>query len=119
MRKGLTNGPAAAAILAAGVACFVFGAVTTLEHLAVPGREALTLYAPVGSHSGTTAVGVLVWLGTWCALHGRWKTRQVDFRRVFLGTLLLIALGCLGTFPPFYQAVGTVGATLLGLPPPS
>ena len=63
MSKGLANGPAAAAILAAGIGCFVFGAITTLEHVAARGREALTFYAPVGSHSGTMAVAVLVWVG--------------------------------------------------------
>jgi hypothetical protein len=118
MSKGLANGPAAATILAAGIGCLTFSAITTLEHVAARGREALTFYAPVGSHSGTMAVAVLVWLGIWCALHSHGKTTHVAFGRIFVSTLLLIAVGGLGTFPPFYQAV-RVGATLVGIQLPS
>ena len=114
MKERLANGPAAAAILAAGIGCFAFGLATTVEHTVGPGRQALTLYPAVGSHSGTTAVAVVVWVATWCALHSRWRALEVDFSRVFLGALLLIALGTLGTFPPFYEAVGTAVAAVLG-----
>src|SRR5262249_1411665 len=77
-----------------------------------------TLYAPVGSHSGTTAVAVLAWVTAWCVLHGRWQAAQVDFRPVFLGALALIALGCLGTFPPLYQALGALLTAPPGGQPP-
>jgi hypothetical protein len=112
MRGRLANGSAAAAILAAGLSCFVFGLVTTLEHTLGAVRDALTLYRPVGSHSGTTALAVAVWLVAWLVLDRRWRSVQVDFGRVFAGALVLIALGCLGTFPPFYEAVGSLGAAL-------
>jgi hypothetical protein len=117
-RKRQTNGPAAAAILAAGIGCFAFGALTTVEHTIAPGRDVLTLNPAVGSHSGTITVAVLVWVGAWCVLHGRWKGVQLDFARVFVGSLLLIVLGALGTFPPFYQAVSALIAALLGIQPP-
>jgi heme/copper-type cytochrome/quinol oxidase subunit 1 len=109
------NGPAAAAILAAGIGCFVFGLLTIVEHTLVPGRRTLTLYPPVGSHSGTTAVAVVIWIIAWCLLHGRWKTVHLAFSRIFVASLALIALGCLGTFPPTYQAVGAVMATAFGV----
>lgn len=112
MRRRLANGPAAAAILAASVSCFVYGLVTTLEHTLVGLRDAFTVYRPVGSHSGTTALVVAVWLVAWLVLDRRWRRVQVDFRRVFVGALVLIALGWLGTFPPFYGAVGSLGAAL-------
>src|SRR5207248_8292 len=57
-RKRQTNGPAAAAILAAGIGCFAFGALTTVEHTIAPGRDALALNPAVGSHSGTVTVAV-------------------------------------------------------------
>src|SRR5712692_2707011 len=87
MKERLANGPAAAAILAAGIGCFALGLATTVEHTVVAGQQALTLYPAVGSHSGTTAVAVLVWVATWCGLHSRWRTLEVDFSRVFLGAL--------------------------------
>jgi hypothetical protein len=113
MRKRMPNGPAAAAILAAGTGCFVFGLLTVLEHTSVASSQMLTLYGPVGSHSGTTAVAVLFWLVGWGVLDRRWSTVEVNFRRIFLGALLFIVLGCLGTFPPFYDAVGRVEAAIL------
>jgi len=114
MRKRLGNGPAAAAILAAGIGSFVFGLATTLEHTAATSRDALALNPAVGSHSGTVALSVLVWLGVWFILDHRWRSAQVNFARVFVGALVLIALGGLGTFPPFYQAVSSLGSALLG-----
>jgi hypothetical protein len=113
MSQRVANGPAAAAILAAGIGCFVFGLLTVLEHTSVPTSQTLTLYVPVGSHSGTTAVGTLLWLGGWLVLHQRWKTAQVNFQRIFLGAFILIALGGIGTFPPFYEAVGRAEAAIL------
>ena len=113
MSQRVANGPAAAAILAAGIGCFAFGLLTVLEHTSVPTSQTLTLYVPVGSHSGTTAVGTLLWLGGWLVLHQRWKTAQVNFQRIFLGALILIALGGIGTFPPFYEAVGRAEAAIL------
>jgi hypothetical protein len=105
-RARQTNGPAAAAILAAAVACFVFGLLTVVEHTIDPGRQTLTFYAPVGSHSGTTAVAVVVWITLWCFLHGRWRRAELPFVPIFIVALVLIALGSLGTFPPIYQAIG-------------
>jgi len=104
MSQRVANGPAAAAILVAGIGCFVFGLLTVLEHTSVATSQTLTLYVPVGSHSGTTAVGTLLWLGGWLVLHQRWKTAQVNFQMIFIGALILIVLGGIGTFPPFYEA---------------
>jgi len=46
-------------------------------------------------------------------LHQRWKAAQVNFQRVFIGALILIVLGGIGTFPPFYEAVGRAEAAIL------
>src|SRR4051794_5042791 len=97
VRARQTNGPAAAAILAAAVACFVFGLLTVVEHTIVPGRQSLTFYAPVGSHSGTTAVAVVIWITLWCLLHSRWRRADLPFLPIFALSLTLIALGSLGT----------------------
>jgi hypothetical protein len=49
---------------------------------------------------------VVVWLIAWAVFHGRWKNTQVDFAKVFGVTLILIALGVLGTFPVFFELFG-------------
>ena len=99
----LTNGPAAAAILATGIGSLMLGLLTIVS--AAPGwiHTILTFYPPSGVLSGQTTIAVLAWLVAWGILAWRWQHRQVKFTRVFMVTLLLIGLGLVGTFPPFYH----------------
>lgn len=101
--EALTNGKAAAAILASGAGSLALGLLTTFAEASAPLKDALTLYNPVGPLSGKTAGAVVVWLVTWALLYVLWKDRQVDFGKVFIVTLILIAGGLLGTFPPFFE----------------
>ncbi len=102
----LTNGPAAAAILASGIGSLALGLFTCLTQALAPVNGALSFYDPTGSLSGETTLAVLAWLASWAILHGLWKREQVDFGKVFVATLILIALGLLGTFPPFFHVFG-------------
>jgi hypothetical protein len=103
-REGLNNGPAAAAILAAGVGCLAMGLFTVLAAASEALAEGVfNLYDPVGPLSGKTTGAVVVYLVAWAVLHNAWKNRSVDFGRVFVATLVLVALGFLGTFPPFFE----------------
>lgn len=105
-QKGLTNGPAAAAILASGIGSLALGLFTCLTQALVQINRALSFYDPAGSLSGETTLAVVAWLAAWAILHLLWKSEQVDFGKVFVATLFLIALGLLGTFPPFFQVFG-------------
>ena len=49
-------------------------------------------------------MGVIAWLVTWIVLHIVWKDKDVAFVRVLVGTLVLLALGPLLTFPPVFEA---------------
>lgn len=98
----LTNGPAAAAILASGIGSMALGLIVTLTAASLYVEEALNFYEPVGPLGGKTTLAVVVWLIAWFVLNNRWKNEQVYFARTFRATLILIALGLLGTFPPFY-----------------
>jgi hypothetical protein len=64
--------------------------------------SAPAIYAPSGGVSGRTTLAVVIWLITWLLLHLRWRHRQVATRRVWTVTLLLVALGIAGTFPPLW-----------------
>ncbi|HXH12169.1 MAG TPA: hypothetical protein VNP04_20685 [Alphaproteobacteria bacterium] len=101
-----TNGAAAAAILAAGIGSFILGLLTTLAAASEAIGKVLAFYSPVGPLSGKTSVAVVIWLAVWGLLHRTWKNRQVNFGPVFIGTLILIALAFLGTFPPVFEAFG-------------
>ena len=105
-KETLNNGPAAAAILASGIGSFALGLFTTLAQAVTPVRSAFNLYDPAGPLSGKTTVAVVVWLVAWVVFHTLWKNHQVNFTTVYIATLVLIALGLLGTFPLFFEAFG-------------
>ena len=102
-QKNLTNGPAAAAILSAGIGSMVLGLFTTLAEAIGSVKKALVFYNPVGPLSGKTTLAVVAWLVAWIILGSLWKNKQVGFTGVFAVSLILIALGLIGTFPPFFE----------------
>ncbi len=101
-----TNGGAAAALLAAGIGCFALGVLSVLTTVFDPLSEALKFYRLADDISGVSTLMIAVWLLFWLILHRRWKQRQVRFPPILTLTLLLIALGLLGTFPPFAHLFG-------------
>src|SRR5512134_1344663 len=94
------NGSAMAAFLSGGIGAFAMGAVVLLNEAGI--FAAPTLYAPAGGVSGRTTLATIVWLIAWAVLHTRWKAREIAPGRVGAVTLILIALGVLGTFPPVW-----------------
>jgi hypothetical protein len=105
-QKNLTNGRAVAAILAAGIGSMVLGLFTTLAEAIGPVKKVLNLYDPVGPLSGKTTFAVVAWLVAWILLGSLWRNKQIGFARVYIASLILIALGLIGTFPPFFQIFG-------------
>lgn len=94
------NGGAMAAFLGGGIGAFTMGAVVLLDEAGI--FAAPTLYTPAGGVSGRTTLATIVWLIAWVVLHNRWKAREIAPGRVGAVTLILIALGVLGTFPPVW-----------------
>jgi hypothetical protein len=100
------NGPIVAAMLAAGIGCFVLGLMVSLGQGSKAISDILNLYNPVGPLGGKTIVAVVVWLIAWGVLASKWKDRSADFGKVYKVTLILVALGLLGTFPLFFDLLG-------------
>jgi hypothetical protein len=98
------NGPAAAAILAAGIGAFALGVLVIVSEALPAVKTALTVNARVGPLSGKTLVEVLVYGVAWIALAYVWRGKSVAFSRVYAATLILVALALLGTFPLVYEA---------------
>jgi hypothetical protein len=94
------NGTAMASFLAAGVGAFAMGVIVLLNETGL--FAAPMLYAPAGGVTGRTTIATIVWLISWAALHYRWKARQIAPAGVYAVTLILVALGVLGTFPPVW-----------------
>ena len=104
--NGPTNGPAAAALLAAGIGSLALGLFVILAEASNSVKNALNFYNPVGPLSGKTTVAIVIWILSWMILHSSWKNKQVSFAGVFTASLILIILGLLGTFPPFFDLFG-------------
>jgi hypothetical protein len=96
----VANGAALASFLGAGIGSFAMGFLVILSEAGL--FSAPTLYAPAGGVSGRTTFAAVAWLIAWGLLHNRWKGRQIDPRRVFAVTLVLIGLGIVATFPPLW-----------------
>jgi hypothetical protein len=94
------NGAAWAAFLGAGIGSFSVGLIVLLNELDL--FPLPSLYAPAGGVSTRTTLAVVVWLLAWAVLHARWKDREIRPAGAAAATLVLIALGILGTFPPVW-----------------
>ena len=99
----LKNGPGAAAILAAGLGCFLIGAFYWLAEVSPAAKSFFTFYAPVGALSGKTTVAVVIWLLVWFILSRAWRTKNVNMRLVNLAAFTLLGLSLLLTFPPVIE----------------
>lgn len=94
------NGSAMAALLGGGIGAFAMGAFVLLNEAGI--FSAPALYAPAGGVSGRTTLATIVWLIAWAVLHHRWKAREIAPGRISAVTLILIAVGLLGTLPPVW-----------------
>ncbi len=97
------NGPAAAAILAAGIGIFTTGLMTTLAEAWEGLKNALIWWAPAGPLSGKTGMGVIVWLIAWAALATAYTGKDVEIGKTIRWAWVLILLGFLLTFPPVFD----------------
>ena len=100
------EGPIAAAIIAGGVGAAALGVVTTLAEASTGVKDWLQWSDRVGPLSGKTILAVGVWLLSWAVLHVVLRGRPYETRRALVVSLVLIALGVLGTFPTFFQLFG-------------
>jgi hypothetical protein len=96
------NGGAAAALVAAGIGLAVFGIDVVLTEASRSVKSAFTISTPVGSLAGKTTFAIVIWLGSWAMLHALVGGRDVDLRLWLRVALILVAVGVLCTFPPFF-----------------
>jgi hypothetical protein len=100
------SGPAAAVVLAAGLGCFTLGLLSVLTAASGSVSDALTLSERVGDVSGISTVAAGVFFAAWAGLTVAWRRRDPSLVRVAAASGPLIALGLLGTFPPFFNLFG-------------
>ena len=104
------NGPVAAVFLAAGIASLVLGLFVVVNEFSPDISNFLKfdanfgLGSGVGPLSGKVALAVIAFVASWAILFVLWRGKEVDFRRVLIASLVLVALGFLLTFPPVFLA---------------
>lgn len=99
------DGPAAAAMLAAGIGIFTLGLLTVLSEASVPVHDFLERFEfgrGVGPLAGKTILAVAAWAVSWVILALAWRGRDVNIKAWFTVALSLGILGALGTFPPIF-----------------
>jgi len=97
------EGPIAAAVIAGGIGAAALGVLTTLAEASEGIREWLQWSDAVGPLSGKVLLAVAVWLVAWAILHVVLRSRPYETRRALVVSLVLIAVGVVGTFPTFFQ----------------
>ena len=99
------NGPVAAALLAGGIGCAVLG-VVTFANMVDPTSafsQWLVWYQPVGSLAGKSGLAIIAFLLAWAVLGLLWRRREMRFGKIAAISFILLAVGLIGTFPPFWQ----------------
>ena len=111
-----TSGPAAAALISAGVGCFT---MMVTHHLAdtskareqvvwtigswIPGsHNPSPLYGNIGSYSGKETMLLIGWLVSWVILHALLKHRSVKARTLFLWVFALFVAATAMTWHPLF-----------------
>ena len=102
--KTIPSGPAVAAMISAGLGALTIGILTTGAEMSEALKTSLNIYNPSGPLAGKTTGGIAVWLISWLILNALWKNKDLNLRSAFTWTLVLLALGLLLTFPPFFAA---------------
>jgi hypothetical protein len=99
----------AAVFVATGIASFTLGLTIILQEAKVLSGAFLDfsknygIGSGVGPLSGKTIIAVIAFLVSWAILGYLWRGREVNFTRAFGASLVLLALGFLGTFPPIFE----------------
>lgn len=110
------SGPAAAVMIAAGIGSLVLGIGVILNEYSAAIKTATGLDfgailqfdknyglgSGVGALSGKVILATIAFFATWIILHFAWRRREVNVRRAFAATLILVAIGFALTFPPIF-----------------
>lgn len=96
------NGPVAASLLAGGIGAATLGVMTTLAEASEGFSLSLAWIPAVGPLTGKVLVSVAVFFIAWLVLHFLFRGKEVNFNPVVIISLVMLIIGLLGTFPPFF-----------------
>src|SRR5215217_5465040 len=91
------------AAVAAAIGSAALGLIIPISEALPAFKNALNWYSPVGPLMGKTLVSVIVYFVAWFILHRAWNDRDVAFSKIWKISLILLAIGFIGSFPLFYE----------------
>lgn len=97
------NGPVAAVLLATGIGAVLLGILVIAAESSLSFADSLAYSMRVGPLSGKVLWATGGFLASWGILALVLRGRDVNLRAVVVISSILIALGLLFTFPPFFQ----------------
>jgi hypothetical protein len=97
------NGPVAAVLLATGLGALVLAILTVWAEASASFKDSLAYDLEVGPLSGKTIWATVAFLGSWGVLTLVLRNREVDLNKVLIIAGVLLALGLVGTFSPFFE----------------
>lgn len=100
---GKPAGPVAAVLLAAGIGALVLAIMTVWAAASEGFADSLAYSDRVGPLSGKTIWAVVAFLVSWGVLSFTFRRRSPDLHKATFVALVLLGLGYLGTFAPFFQ----------------
>ncbi len=109
------NGPAAAVVLAAGIGAFVLGLMVTLAVMSADFASFLDfsknygIGSGVGPLSGKVIIATAAFFVSWIGFGYTWRSKDVNFRTIFVSAMVLLALGFALTFPPIFDLFAPAG----------
>jgi hypothetical protein len=98
------TGPVAAMLLATGIGTLVLGVLVVAAAASESFATSLAYSERVGPLAGKTIWAIVAFLLSWAVLTVALRGRDVNLRTVLLISGIMLALGLLFTFPPFFQA---------------
>ena len=97
------NGPAAAAMIAAGIGAAALGLLTVLNEASTDIHDFLDIKNRVGPLSGKTTFAIIAYLISWVVLAPVLWRQNLAWNTVVIITAVLIVAGFIGTYPKFFE----------------
>jgi hypothetical protein len=97
------EGPVVAVLVAAGIGALVLGILTVWAEASVGFKDSLAYNDRVGPLSGKTIWAAVAFVVSWVVLTLALRRRRVDLMKATVVSVVLLGLGYLGTFSPFFR----------------
>ena len=97
------DGPVAAVLLATGIGAAVLAVLTVVAEAEVTFKDSLAYDLEVGPLSGKTLWAAGAFFASWGLLTAVLRKRDVDMNKVLIVAGVLLAIGLVGTFAPFFE----------------